>query len=150
MGDTMIAFVLSMFFLLVQSFYDVKSRNVKNWFSWIFFYIGLILAVWYSFSSVLFFVEWLVGVVVVGLFFWKIKKWFPAQFGSGDFWMILSIQSLNPSPIASSFIIFSISAIIAFVYSLKYAKEVPFAPFLAMGYLIFVPLWFVVSNTLFF
>jgi len=140
----MLEFFISLIFLSYQSFFDLKSKEVKNKLSWAMFYVGLGFAVMYSLVNPIYFVEWLIGIVIVGLFFYFIKKWFPNQFGSGDFWVLIALQSLNPMPfIGSTFVVFSLAAVLLFVYSIKTGKEIGFLPFLAIAYLLFSSfVWF--------
>lgn len=137
--------ISSIIFLLYQSKLDLKDKNVSNKLSWFTFYVGLALVTINSLVSPMLFVTWLLGVITVGVFFWKIKKWFPSQFGSGDYWVLLALQSLNPVPIAGTLITFSLAAIILFAYSLKTEKEIGFIPFLFIAYTILL-----VASILFF
>lgn len=136
---------ISIIFLLYQSKLDLKNKNVSNKLSWAMFYVGLVLVTINSFVNPMLFITWLLGVLIVGLFFWKIKKWFPSQFGSGDYWVLLALQSLNPLPIAGTLITFSLGAILLFIYSTKTGKEIGFIPFLLTGYAILL-----IASVLFF
>jgi len=130
--------VLSLIFLCWQSKLDLKDKNVSNKLSWITFYIGLVLVTLISLNNPILFITWLLGILITSLFFYKIKKTFPSQFGSGDLWMLIGLQALNPHPIASVLIIFSIAATLHFVYTIKKEKEIGFAPFLLTAYPIFL------------
>ena len=144
----MIQIFLTIIYLTIQSFFDLKTRNVSNKLSWALIFVSIGLMAYFSLFNPIVFLEWVLGMGVVGIFFWKIKKWFPSQFGSGDFWGILTIQALNPSIpfILVSIPIYATATILGFIYSLKKGNEIPFFPFL-LGSSIF---WLLIIGSYYF